>query len=90
MSQEYIDSLGATPNSDRNQCQLCQQHYYRATMGATSCLACPRGTETSNVGNVECTACPIGYSNNQEGTKCDASPAGTFVNTTGAYISTPW
>jgi len=59
-------------------------------MGATSCLKCPRGTQTSNEGNIECTACPIGYYNNLEGSTCVAAPAGTFVNTTGAYVTTPW
>ncbi|KAL4452637.1 hypothetical protein ABPG75_008299 [Micractinium tetrahymenae] len=74
---------------DSNTCDLCPQHTYRPTFGATSCLACPRGIQTANTGNVECTACPIGYYNNQQGQACKPAPAGTFVNTTGAFVSTP-
>ena len=73
-----------------NTCKACPAYFYRATQGALSCLPCPRGTQTANSGNVECTACPIGYYNNEPGTKCEAAKMGTFVNTTGAYVSTPW
>jgi hypothetical protein len=76
--------------TDANTCELCAINKYRPTFGATSCLDCPRGTQTSNTGNVECTDCPIGYYNNQAGTPCKPAPAGTFVNTTGAFVTTPW
>lgn len=80
----------AATGVESNTCDLCPQHFYRPTFGATSCLACPRGTQTSNTGNVECTDCPIGYYNNQAGQVCKPAPLGTFVNTTGAFVSTPW
>ena len=80
----------ALTSTDTNTCDFCPKNTYRPTFGATSCLNCPRGTQTANTGNVECTACPIGYYNNQAGTDCKPAPTGTFVNTTGAFVSTPW
>jgi hypothetical protein len=73
-----------------NTCELCPKNTYRPTFGAVSCLICPRGTQTSSTGNVECTDCPIGYYSNQAGSDCQAAQPGTFVNTTGAFLTSPW
>lgn len=47
--------------------RLPQKNTYRTWAGATSCLACPRGTETQDAGNTECEECPVGHYNNKEG-----------------------
>jgi len=84
-------SRATAGSTDANNCELCAKHTYRPTMGATTpCLACPRGTEAPNEGNIECTACAVGYYNNNLGEACKPAPAGTFINTTGAYVTTPW
>ena len=41
-------------------------------------------------GNIECVSCAIGFYGNVPGLGCFPAPAGTFVNTTGAYTPTPW
>lgn len=80
--------------------QIClsalQINKYQATPGATSdCIWCPKGTETQDSGNTECTPCAVGYYNPRTPTSgttpaCIKAPAGTFVNTTGAFIATQW
>lgn len=68
-----------------------QQHTYMARPGATVCVVCPKGTDTQDEGNTECTPCSVGYYKKVAGkTACGAAEAGTFVNTTGAYFTTPW
>jgi len=73
-----------------------QLNKFRSTPGATTdCTWCPRGKETRDTGNSECTDCAIGYYNPKTATSsdnpaCIAAPAGTFVNTTGAFFATQW
>lgn len=77
---------------------LLQVNSYRATPGAaasTDCTACPRGQETQDTGNSACTPCAVGYYNPTTATKggspaCQKAPAGTYVNTTGAFFATQW
>ena len=60
------------------------------------CIYCPKGTETQDNGNTECTPCAIGYYNPKQATvaditpACKPAPAGTYVNTTGAFFATQW
>lgn len=69
---------------------------YQATPGATAnCVFCPKGKETRDTGNSECTDCPLGYYNPKVATQstspaCVPAPAGTYVNTTGAFFASQW
>lgn len=72
-----------------------QLNTYMARPGAAQCQFCPKGTETQDTGNAECTPCVAGYFNKAQATQsdtpaCEAAPEGTYVNTTGAYYTTPW
>lgn len=74
-----------------------------ARPGATACSHCPRGYETRDTGNTECSPCAAGYFHKAAYTDdtyttnsgstvsaCKPAPAGTYVNTTAAYFTTPW
>lgn len=66
-----------------------------AVGAANGCIWCPKGYETQDAGNTECTKCPLGYYNPKAASTsaspaCIKAPAGTFVNITGAFITTSW
>ncbi|KAL4447452.1 hypothetical protein ABPG75_004671 [Micractinium tetrahymenae] len=81
----YMTAVRAAGSgTSANTCDMCPQHTYRPTYGATSCLPCPCGTNTANTGNTECTACPIGYYNNAANDNCNPCPPGKYANTLGS------
>lgn len=62
---------------------------------ANGCIWCPKGQETQDKGNTECTPCAVGWYNPKVASSsaapaCIKAPAGTYVNTTGAFIATQW
>lgn len=72
-----------------------QMNKYQAKPGQTTCDWCPKGYETQDAGNSECTKCAVGYYNPAPAKQstdpaCIKAPAGTYVNTTGAFMATQW